>query len=382
MAMTIDSLQIEVSSSSKSAASGLNSLKNSLNSLRQATAKGVGLNAVIGEIKSLNSAAANTSTSGIDKLEKSLAKFSTTVGSIKISSSIGNQIKAITDAVNKAGGANYSAITHMGTALKSLEGLQGVRISSSIGNQMRNIGEAIKGLDGISYDAVTQLVNGLKPLETIGKSNIGTLVSNLNKIPDVVKALDAKTLTSFASAMKSVTDALAPLANAMNQVSSGFSKLPSQVRSATSAARTMPSANRSAAGSYTNLAAKIGLAHVSMRTISDIIGKCISATNSYIEDMNLFNASMGEYTAQAQKYAEQVGDTLGINPGEWMRNQGVFMNLATGFGVVSDRAFIMSQNLTQLGYDISSFFNIPIEESMQKLQSGISGEIEPLTSAA
>jgi hypothetical protein len=58
------------------------------------------------------------------------------------------------------------------------------------------------------------------------------------------------------------------------------------------------------------------------------------------------------------------------------------MTLATGFGVVSDRAFVMSQNLTQLGYDISSFFNIPIAEAMQKLQSGVSGEIEPLVLAA
>ena len=38
----------------------------------------------------------------------------------------------------------------------------------------------------------------------------------------------------------------------------------------------------------------------------------------------------------------------------------------------------MSQNLTQLGYDLSSYANIPIEEAMLKLQSGISGELEPL----
>ena len=38
----------------------------------------------------------------------------------------------------------------------------------------------------------------------------------------------------------------------------------------------------------------------------------------------------------------------------------------------------MSKNLTQLGYDLSSFFNISVEDAMQKLQSGISGELEPL----
>ena len=146
--------------------------------------------------------------------------------------------------------------------------------------------------------------------------------------------------------------------------------------------RTVPSGTGNAARSYGNLAAKAGLAYVAVRTIGNTIANWIGQTNDYIENMNLFNVSMGEYAQQAQNYAMQVGDTLGINPSEWMRNQGVFMNLATGFGVVGDRAYTMSQNLTQLGYDISSFFNIPIEESMQKLQSGISGEIEPLTSAA
>lgn len=38
----------------------------------------------------------------------------------------------------------------------------------------------------------------------------------------------------------------------------------------------------------------------------------------------------------------------------------------------------MSKNLTQLGYDLSSFFNISYEDAFQKLQSGISGELEPL----
>ena len=69
---------------------------------------------------------------------------------------------------------------------------------------------------------------------------------------------------------------------------------------------------------------------------------------------------------------------MGIDPSTWMRNQGVFMTLATGFGVAGDRAAKMSQQLTQLGYDISSFFNVSVEDAMQKLQSGIAGELEPL----
>ena len=54
------------------------------------------------------------------------------------------------------------------------------------------------------------------------------------------------------------------------------------------------------------------------------------------------------------------------------------MTITKGFGVASDRAYTMGQNLTQLGYDISSFFNISVEDAMQKVGSGISGELEPL----
>lgn len=115
-----------------------------------------------------------------------------------------------------------------------------------------------------------------------------------------------------------------------------------------------------------------------VRTGARVIASWITQSNQYIEDLNLFTASMGKYAEEAQNYAEAVSEALGIDPGEFMRNQGVFNTIISGFGVASDKAYLMSKNLTQLGYDISSFFNISFEDAMQKLQSGISGELEPL----
>ena len=117
---------------------------------------------------------------------------------------------------------------------------------------------------------------------------------------------------------------------------------------------------------------------LSLRTVSNLISSAITESNKYQEDLNLFTASMGKYAEQAKKYAETVSEVMGIDPAEWMRNQGIFNTLLEGFGSVSDRAYTMSKNLTQLGYDISSFFNISVEDAMLKLQSGISGELEPL----
>jgi hypothetical protein len=127
-----------------------------------------------------------------------------------------------------------------------------------------------------------------------------------------------------------------------------------------------------------NLTAKITAATVAMKKTAKMVGGWITKSTEYIENVNLFTVSMGDYASEAKKYAETVGDIMGIDPGEWMRNQGTFMTLATGFGVVEDRAYTMSKNLTQLGYDLSSFFNISYADAMQKLQSGLAGELEPL----
>ena len=75
---------------------------------------------------------------------------------------------------------------------------------------------------------------------------------------------------------------------------------------------------------------------------------------------------------------QKVSEVMGIDPAEWMRNQGVFNTIIAGFGVAGDKAAFMSKNLTQLGYDLASFYNIDFESAMQKVQSGISGELEPL----
>ena len=104
----------------------------------------------------------------------------------------------------------------------------------------------------------------------------------------------------------------------------------------------------------------------------------VKSSMNYVEDVNLFTVSMGQFTDQAYEYAQTVSSVMGIDPGQWMRNQGTFMNIAHGFGVASDRAYIMSQQLTQLGYDLSSLFNIPVDQAMAKLGSGIAGELEPL----
>ena len=112
--------------------------------------------------------------------------------------------------------------------------------------------------------------------------------------------------------------------------------------------------------------------------VGRVISKWISESNDYVENLNLFTVAMGEYAEPAQAYAEKVSQLMGIDPSDWMRAQGVFQTLATGFGVAADKAAVMSQNLTQLSYDLASFYNLSVDDAAQKVQSAFSGELEPV----
>ena len=98
----------------------------------------------------------------------------------------------------------------------------------------------------------------------------------------------------------------------------------------------------------------------------------------YEESLNLFTVTMGENAEQGTKWIERFSNALYLDQTEVMQYMGSFNSLIKGLGTASDKAYLMSKNLTQLTYDLASFKNIKPEVAFQKLQSAMSGEIEPL----
>lgn len=196
-----------------------------------------------------------------------------------------------------------------------------------------------------------KLTDALKKLQesTSDTSNLSKISNQLKELSDSAKKLNSGSLGKISSTLKSISENSQDLSVSTNKLGSSFQSLAKKVL---------------------NLAI--------YKRIANIAGGWVNESNDYVENLNLFTVSMGKYAESAKAYAETVQSAIGIDPSEWMRNQGVFMSIASGFGVVSDKAELMSKNLTQIGYDISSFYNIDINEAMQKVQSGISGELEPL----
>ncbi len=383
MSTTIESLELELKSSSQSAESGLDALTASLEKLKKATSGGVGLASVTKQVKALGDAAKgvdSTSVANLNGLTKAIQTLSN-LGGVKLSSTIANQISAIGISAKSLNGVNFTPISELGHSLQPLSTIGKINLSSTV-TQLQKIpavANSIMTADMSGFASkIRELVDALKPLSELPKQTISSTLTSLKKIPEIFSGLQSVDMTAFAAKCQEVAAALQPLSNEMNKIAAGFSAFPAKIQKLIAGTNSLTAANNGLGGSYINLWAKFRMAYNAVKLIGTKIASAIKQMNDYIENINLFNASMGDFAQEAQEYAETVGELMGIDPGEWMRNQGVFMTLATGFGVVNDRAYTMSKNLTQLGYDLSSFFNISFEDAMQKLQSGISGELEPL----
>ena len=194
-----------------------------------------------------------------------------------------------------------------------------------------------------------------------------------------IESLELEIKSNSLSAKKGIddlTESLRRLKDATKNL--GLGGVSGDIKKINNATKEGTSANNSFAKSSINVWAKFRIAANGIKSAYKVIGSCVTKMTSYYETINRFNVSLGEYAVEAKKYGEQVSEAMGIDIAEWMGNQATFMTLAKGFGVVSERAYIMSKNLTQLGYDISSFHDISFEDAMTKLQSGLAGELEPL----
>lgn len=247
---------------------------------------------------------------------------------------------------------------------------------TTVSKQFERFSAAMNSMSDLS-DKISKIVSAFGQLQSIGKSNLGSTLNQLKKIPDITAGLDNEKLSEFATKIQQVTDAVRPLATEMEKVSQGFSKLPANIQRAINANARLTTSNYRAQHSFFKLSNVMAKVYV-VKRIAGVIGNWITESNDYVENLNLFTVAMGEYAESAKRYAETVQEALGIDASEFMRYQGVFMNMARGFGIVSDKAALMSKNLVQLGYDLASLYNVKFDVAMEKLESAISGQPRPM----
>lgn len=328
-------------------------------------------------IDKLTTAISNLRTKGsVGKVCTSLDKLSNSIATLKQAS---------------AGISGLDKVTNFLNGISSVNTTAGVKGVNSVVNAIKKIPNAVSALNGVDFysmsGSITQLTNALAPLSILdisGLKSLGSAFKAIGTVPDLTDKLKAADLNSFADSCQKISVALTPLASQLDKVGNAFAKLPPQLSKVVTQANRVTAANERQKKSYMSLSSQINsfmrnmAKLVSLKAIADYLGNAAEKFNSYYEAANLFGVSMKGLTGEASTFINKMETLLGIDPTEAMNNMATIQGLTTSFGMASDKAYVLSKNLTQLGYDLASLKNIPVAESFTKIQAAISGELEPI----
>lgn len=297
--------------------------------------------------------------------------------------------------------------THAEALSRLVSGLESLKVATSglslapAFNQLSKLPQIFNQLDPAKVDtfanSISRFASSLAPLQGLTRaSGLQSFMNQLKKIPEVVKnvaTIDTAKLQEFVGIINQLTVAMKPLATEMDKVARGFSALPTRIQKVITSSNKMAASKRNLGGAVSKVTkannafnrstlvttARTIISLAVIRRAAMALGSIVVKANEYVENINLFNVSMGKFAQEAGKYAKRVQELAGIDMSEFTRNQGIMMSVAKGFGVAEDNAYKMSKALTETAYDAMSLFNATnTDEAFNKFKSGLAGELEPL----
>ena len=326
-------------------------------------------------IDKLATAISNLRTKGnVTKVVNSLDRLAASISALKSASAGLSGLDKLTGFLDKLSGTDLSA------SAKSI---------NSVGNAIKKIAAVdIGGLDlsGLS-GKMSELQSGLSPLaglDVSGLKGIGSAINALGKIPGLTNKLDSSTLDAFAKACEKISTSLTPLASQLDKVGNAFAKLPPQLSKVVTQANRVTAANERQKKSYMSLSSQMNgfmrnmAKLVSLKAIAEYLGNAVAKFNDFYEATDLFHNAMGNLSGEADTLISKMQGLLGVDPTKAMTYMATIQSLGTSFGLTSDKAYVLSKNLTQLAYDEASYWNKDVAETFTAMSSAISGEIEPI----
>lgn len=328
----------------------------------------------------------------IDKLATAISNLRTKGNVTKVVNSLDKLASSI--ATLKQASAGMSGLDKINSFLNGLSNVNTTASAKSINtvvNAIKKIPAAVSGLNGVDFysmsGSITQLTNALAPLSILDASNLKALGSAFNaigKVPDLTDKLKATDLDSFASSCQKISTALTPLASQLDKVGNAFAKLPPQLSKVVTQANRVTAANEKQRKSYLSLSNQMNgfmrnmAKLVSLKAIAEYLGNAVAKFNDFYEATDLFHNAMGNLSGEADTLISKMQGLLGVDPTKAMTYMATIQSLGTSFGLASDKAYVLSKNLTQLAYDEGSYWNKDVAETFTAMSSAISGEIEPI----
>ena len=252
-------------------------------------------------------------------------------------------------------GIDETEILSLAGALEKLKSsTKGSGVFNTYSKNLNSLSTVIQSLNKIRFtkmdgvaNELAKLSKGLEGLSSLQNLS-GTMTKSLNslsRIPDVLARLDDGTLNEFTNKINRLTQSLKPLHDMSGNLTKMFNSMPTAVGKS---AKAMTQHNKTVQSGYKGLSgfwAILSTTRAKMLAFTYVLGRMgraiqgwVKAHSDYVENVALFNQSMGQYAEEAGKYAEQVESLYGIDISQWVRNQGMFMSISRGMGVATDNA--------------------------------------------
>ena len=122
---------------------------------------------------------------------------------------------------------------------------------------------------------------------------------------------------------------------------------------------------------------------VMAKAITTVAQKTIELTKysvDYIENLNLMDTAFGKNSESARKWVKSISNIYGFDESTMSKQLGTFRQFGSALGFASDKADLLSKNLTLMAGDISSLYNINFSQASEKLTSALTGQTKAIRS--
>ena len=108
------------------------------------------------------------------------------------------------------------------------------------------------------------------------------------------------------------------------------------------------------------------------------ITKFTKKSADFAENWNLLDVAFNNVTEEAEKFVNTMTEMYGLDESWGYRTLGLFKQLANAMGLTDEIGTDLSKTLTQLSVDLSSLYNVDVDDAVSKLQSALAGQTKPV----
>lgn len=229
------------------------------------------------------------------------------------------------------------------------------QLASTVAAAFRRVSSAESG----AADATNKSTNAHSRLQNALASIQAAFKRETTSIESEKTALKTKDDT-----LKSATNSHHSLRSILVSLGRSFSSETSSVRGFSNSLKGLNSTSKLLRGTLHKL--------ISV-PISQWFTEATKQSINYIENLNLFKVAMGESLEQGTEFVNQMAEVYGMDPSNLMRYAGNFYQLSDAIDMPAESAAKLSLSLVKATNDISSLFNVPIEDVFNDLSSGMQG---------